>query len=215
MPAMRDAGWQSDQRVEVLHIYLCDEALRKIAETVTGKTATDVSISDGLDLNDPFMAGIAGKILREIQSPSALSSLMIEHLQHVIAVHMLRTYSNLSDPTVKALTRPIRMGKSDLQPALDYLNDNIQESVSLDDLADLANVPTSQLLRSFRYVIGTTPHQYLIQRRIEKARDLLTNTRLSIAEIAYECGFSSQSHMTTVFADKLGITPGKYRRQVR
>jgi AraC family transcriptional regulator len=66
----------------------------------------------------------------------------------------------------------------------------------------------------FQATTRMTPHRYVLKRRVERARELLTKTHLSIAEIAYRCGFANQAHLTLAFGKECGLTPGEYRRQL-
>ncbi|MEM1160444.1 MAG: AraC family transcriptional regulator [Pseudomonadota bacterium] len=83
--------------------------------------------------------------------------------------------------------------------------------ISLDSLAELTGLPMPAFSAAMKRTTGQTPYQYVLTRRVAVARDLIETTGQSLAEIAFNCGFSSQSHMTDVFRAKLGITPGRLR----
>lgn len=93
-----------------------------------------------------------------------------------------------------------------------YIEENLETDVRLDMLADVAELSEFHFSRMFRTAMGVSPHQYVIKRRLERARALLSDTDESIAQIAYQVGFSSQSHLTATFKKATGITPGKFRR---
>ncbi len=95
-----------------------------------------------------------------------------------------------------------------------YIEAEASEKIDLHSLASIAGLPVSVFSRAFREATGTTPYQHVIALRTEKARRLVCATQLSLAEIAYECGFCSQSHMTDVFKAKLGASPARIRRDV-
>ncbi|MEO0764266.1 MAG: helix-turn-helix transcriptional regulator, partial [Pseudomonadota bacterium] len=80
------------------------------------------------------------------------------------------------------------------------------------DLAGIAAMPVSTFSRLFKRTTGETPYQYVLRRRIARAAVLIRSDGRSLAQIAYDCGFASQSHMTDVFRAKLGVTPGRMRR---
>jgi AraC family transcriptional regulator len=73
--------------------------------------------------------------------------------------------------------------------------------------------PLDLFATQFKQVMGISPHQYVIQQRIEKAKQYLRSHKLSITEIALECGFANQSHLTKIFKEQTGITPKAYRTQ--
>lgn len=83
--------------------------------------------------------------------------------------------------------------------------------VEVETLAQMANMSPSRFYRAFKRSFGTPPYKHLVNRRIAKAIDMIANTNLSLAEVSYQCGFSSQSHMTTLFKDRTGRTPRYYR----
>jgi AraC family transcriptional regulator len=96
---------------------------------------------------------------------------------------------------------------------LDYIDANLDTNLSLETLAGLAGVLTHQFGRAFKRKIGEPPHQYVLARRIEAAREMLRATDHPIADIAYATGFSSQSHMTTTFRREIGVTPAQLRSE--
>ena len=83
------------------------------------------------------------------------------------------------------------------------------------ELASLLGRPAARFLVDFKATTGQTPYQYVLSRRIARAQELLSAGEMPLAEVAYACGFASQSHMTDVFRQKLGVTPGRYRKEVR
>ncbi len=83
--------------------------------------------------------------------------------------------------------------------------------ISLEQLAEAANMSTTALSVAMKKTNGLTPYRYVLSRRVEAARTMIETTRVSLAEIAFHCGFSSQSHMTDVFRAKLGVSPGRLR----
>ena len=91
---------------------------------------------------------------------------------------------------------------------------NLCEDLSLDALAQVAQMSPSRFRRAFQATVGQSPHSWLNKHRLERAKTLLAKTEQSIAQIAIDCGFSSQSHMTTIFSKHLGITPNGYRKSI-
>ena len=100
---------------------------------------------------------------------------------------------------------------ADLAPVLQRLGDEFARAPSLAELAALAGLGRFQLLRRFRRVFGTTPHGWLMQHRAERARTLLRRGS-SIADAAAQCGFADQSHLTRVFTQRFGFTPGAWKK---
>jgi AraC family transcriptional regulator len=94
----------------------------------------------------------------------------------------------------------------------DVIENNFTQKLSLKILASESGYSKAHFLRMFYASFGVTPHDYLVDRRLSHAKHLLKRQHSSIADIALECGFSSQAHMTSLFRQKLGVTPGDFRR---
>lgn len=99
-----------------------------------------------------------------------------------------------------------------LQKLYDYIEDALAEDVGLNDLAKAVDLTPHHFSRAFKVATGLSPHQYVVERRITRAREMLETGTHPLADVAYATGFSSQAHMTDVFRRKLGVTPGAYRR---
>jgi transcriptional regulator of acetoin/glycerol metabolism len=93
----------------------------------------------------------------------------------------------------------------------EYVDAQLGVSMDLATLAGVAGVSLHHFARGFKQSIGVTPHHYLTQKRVERAQDLLSNTDLSVSEIALAVGFSDQSHLARHFRQMLGVTPGQFR----
>ena len=101
-----------------------------------------------------------------------------------------------------------------LRRVREYMEEHLQDNLSLDELARETKYSRGHLLRMFRATTGKTPHQYLTQRRIERAKSMLLEAeKISLTDIAAWCGFSSQSHMTRVFREQVGVTPREFKRR--
>ncbi|MEM8797659.1 MAG: AraC family transcriptional regulator [Pseudomonadota bacterium] len=90
---------------------------------------------------------------------------------------------------------------------LDFIEEHLDETIMIDAMADVAGFSAFHFLRGFKAEMGDTPHRYVMGRRVEWCRELLSSTDEPMALIAYVCGFSSQVHMTTVFRESVGVTP--------
>lgn len=95
---------------------------------------------------------------------------------------------------------------------LDFIDAHLDEALTLNTLAARVGLPALAFLRRFTQCWGTTPHAYVLERRLQKARRLLTGTQDSVAEVAAACGFAQQSHLGQAFKRMTGLTPQAYRR---
>lgn len=97
----------------------------------------------------------------------------------------------------------------------DFVEAHLDQDLSLTDLASIAELSPSYFLRTFKQATGQTPHRYVMESRVQRARERLERTDHPLADIAYDCGFASQSHMTDVFRSYVKMSPGRYRRSIR
>jgi AraC-like DNA-binding protein len=97
----------------------------------------------------------------------------------------------------------------------EHIDANLDASLSMMELAELAGLSISHFARCFRRSVGVPPHSYVKQRRVARAREMLAATTLPVAEIALVLGFSDQSHFTRRFREVMGVPPGAYRFQNR
>ena len=101
-----------------------------------------------------------------------------------------------------------------IKRVLEFVEAHLDQDLTLHDLCAQAGLSPFHFAKVFKAAIGQPPRQYILERRIARARDFLVTTCLSLAEIAYAVGFSSQSHMTAAFSARLGVTPLGYREVV-
>jgi len=149
---------------------------------------------------DPVLAALFARLFAGVTAASPDRLRLAESLISLI-MNALRRHG-LRPP-------PRRESSPSVRKALARLDDDPASAVRLTELAELAGVSRFQLLRSFAREVGTTPHAYLVQRRVQLARKLLAGGQ-SIVEAAIDAGFADQSHLTRAFVRQFGVTPGRY-----
>jgi AraC family transcriptional regulator len=138
-------------------------------------------------------------------------TLYLESLATLIMGHVIRSRSTISGRLKRV---PDCLTPQQLKTVVRYIQTQVQNDLSLRQIANYVGVSPYYLAHTFKATTGLSLHQYVVRCRLEQAQRLLRNTEIPIAAIAYEVGFGSQSHMTTVFRKMLNITPGVYRQQV-
>ena len=108
---------------------------------------------------------------------------------------------------------PQRISGWRMRRLVEYIEENLGGNLSLETMAAEVNVSPLYLARAFKAAVGQSPHQYVLQRRLERAKELLRSTDTPIVEVALSSGFSSQSHLSNWFLRQVGISPAAYRRQ--
>jgi len=99
-----------------------------------------------------------------------------------------------------------------LKQAVEYINENLEITVSLTAIAAELGMSQYHFCRLFKRSTGMTSHQYLIQQRVERAKQLLKQPGQTVTEIASECGFANQSHLAKHFGKRLGMSPKQFRK---
>jgi AraC family transcriptional regulator len=126
----------------------------------------------------------------------------------VLATHLFRAYNAKAE-----LLFDLRGG---LGPARErrvrrYIEQSLEGDLSIEALAKVSGLSANYFADVFRRTTGFTPHNYVNHRRVDRARQLLTDVELPLTEVAHRCGFKSQSQFTTIFRQLTGVTPGKFR----
>lgn len=159
----------------------------------------------------PRVAQLLALIETELRRPSLGSRLMIDGVLRAIADLLVsRDTESLAEPCDRIYLSPPK-----LRRVVDFIEAHLHDSIGLDDLAAAAGLSANHFLRVFKLATGETPYHYLRARRLERARTLLGDNTMPLAELALECGFANQAHFTAAFSRELGISPGRYRRTLR
>ena len=163
----------------------------------------------------PFRSQLVSELLKRLETETfdtvqPIRPLYMDTLLQAVCLELWRLSS---DTTENRLKKPCDdISKSVMKEIDDFVDQTGEASVNIKSLAKIAKLPVARFCRVFKDVAGKTPYQYVIERRIARARSMVEGTSLSLAEIAFRCGFSSQSHMTDVFRAKIGATPGAFRK---
>jgi AraC family transcriptional regulator len=160
---------------------------------------------------DHFIPGLLKLLEGEMLTGGESGILYADSLAQALAVR----YLLLNDNGAQAITKPFSpLPHAVLRRVQEHIEEHLQDNLSLDELARAAHYSRGHFLRMFRAATGKTPHQYLTERRVERAKSMLQKTQdISLIDIAARCGFSSQSHMTRVFREQFGVTPGAFKRR--
>jgi AraC-like DNA-binding protein len=161
-----------------------------------------------LVFNDESLQALAGLIVTG-EDTAEWSSLFGDSL----VAAMVARLSNL-DRVSPRNHRRLGLSNQQLSAVRDFIRDNLARPIRLSELASLADLSPSQFGRAFKTSTGTTPHLWHLDARIESAKRLLADHSVSLAEIAFDTGFSEQSHFNRAFRAATGVPPGAWRREM-
>ena len=200
------ARWDSNDHY--LQIRITSRFIQSVARETIDRNPDQLELLPEFRTRDPQIEAIGMLLLAELKQENLGGRLYIESLANVLAVHLLRQYA-AAKPHL-----PIYEGglpKRQLLQVLEYVNEYLNQDIKLADLAALLGMSQFHFSHLFKQSIGTAPYQYLLQQRVERAKQLLKQTDRSIIEIAFLCGFNSHSHLSKQFRQLTGMTPKAFR----
>jgi AraC family transcriptional regulator len=162
-------------------------------------------------VQDQTLRHLMEVLLREKREGFLSGSLFLDGVGTALASYLLRRYS-VASPTERNFAGG--MAPSTLRRCVEFLEAHLEGDLRLSDLAREAGVSTSHFLRSFRQSTGKTPYQFLLCRRVQRARLLMRDLRAPLTEVALASGFADQHHLARVFRRITGVTPSSYRRSL-
>ncbi len=142
---------------------------------------------------------------------SPAGALLIDSISATLCAHMLRHYSNLALRQCRFPRPDGALGKTRSRRVFDYIQCNMEKKITLGDLAAEACLSPYHFARAFKTLTGVPPHRYVVEKKLEYGRKLLSDGSVPICGIAQRLRFSSQSHFSRLFKNQFGATPGEYR----
>jgi len=207
IPAERqNHGWYKGELLECLALEIPPDW---VAKCLDGKPYSALEFLPATNRFDPLIFDVMVALREEAEVGGPAGRLFGETAATLIALHLIRHYSNMRN--LSPDSHPL--ASHDLERTIQFIEENLGGTLTLDALAKVAGTPISSFLRGFRSATRMSPHQYLVRRRIDRSQGLLRSSTASIAEIAYQLGFSSQSHFSTVFRTWVGESPARFRRR--
>ena len=203
--------WQHNGHPEILQVYLRQSIYDSVVSEMYGCDAAAAEIVPRFAMTDPLLEQLAVAIHTALRDGTAEDGLYIDSLAQMIAAHLARFHSTRS--------RPVRASSPDGIPGwrmrrlIAYIEEHLEGNLSLEAMAAQVDVSPLYLARAFKTAIGQSPHQYVLLRRLERAKEMLRNTDTPIVDVALAAGFSSQSHLSNWFVRLVGVSPALYRRR--
>jgi AraC-like DNA-binding protein len=211
MPQGSYGGWSFESAIDVLHIHVPERLLGTLSERSGFRPG--LQLDDRIRIDDAFLRAAAEEIAAALGAGAA-DRLYVDTLGAGIALHLIRRYSDQAGRS-RALVRPAGgLTPWQTRRVSEYLDAHLAKDVRLATLADLVGLSPSHFCTAFRLAFGEPPHRHLVRRRIERAKIMLADPRLSVTEIALAVGFGSSAHFATAFRKLTGATPSSYRREV-
>jgi AraC family transcriptional regulator len=193
--------------IRVQKCILSMQLLEKIAIETTSLTQVKLT-NCWWDKEDILVVQIIKALINEMSDGCPHGRFYGDSLITAMCCHLLRNYTENNQ------TIPLPRGGlsiSRLKSALEYINDQLSSNISLPDIAAELDISQYHFCRLFKQSMGVSPHQYIIQKRIEYAQELLKKSSSKIVDISIEVGFANQGHFSYHFRKVTGMTPKQYR----
>ena len=196
-----------------LHTFVRRSIITEVANELFERDLRSLEFTSIFCFDDPGMALLLRSLQQSLFEPAGHADLEAEYLARALAARMLRKNSSLITRAEPAADVPLTNRQVLL--VRNYVRDHLSSKIVLKDLASLLNLGQTSLMKRFRASFRQTPHQYVMEQRVSRARELLERSNLPIVEIAVLCGFADQTHLGALFRRIVGVTPSEYRRSAQ
>lgn len=173
------------------------------------KGANHIEILPSFFVRDPVLEQFVNELARELERDEPGTQLYVDSLAQILALRLVRQFSNLGK---QALETDSGLPIQQLMKAEQYINDNLNRTINLAEVAAAANMNTFYFLKCFNKWKGKTPYQYFSDQRMERAKGLLLQGGFSVAEVAAAIGFKNTTNFVTAFRRYAGVTPLKFAK---
>lgn len=178
------------------------------------QTALGINLSPSFELvelyrdTDPLIEHIGLNLLEELNSDAPVGRIYAESLVQTLVLHLLRNYSTANRKSENASGG---LSGYKLRRVTEFICEHLDQDLSLAEIAEVADLSQFHFARAFRRTTGMTPQQFITQKRIERAKNLLAEGDLPLVEVSLRAGFKNQSHFTTLFRKFTRLTPKAWR----
>ena len=207
-PAMSPVSFRNDDTRGFVSVALEPTLVLCAAHDLVQHDRVQLTLRQGVD--DPFVRGTALALRAEIEAGYPGGRTYGELLGNALAAHLVKNYSAEPAPATNLQNG---LSRQQLRLAIEWIHDHLSEDIAIQKIADQVGLSPFHFARLFKTSTGYPPHQYRIQRRLERAKDLLVSSDATIAQIAVQVGFCDQSHFASHFKRVYGVTPKAFLRR--
>lgn len=199
--------WRTEGPIDFAHLYFSPTVLENAALRFDRKR--EPSLDDKVGCRDPLLESLYGALLTEIRQPGPAYILYLDCLLESLLLRLLRRFSSAG---VRATNPRETLPPHRLRRVIDYVDAHLTNHIMLEDLTAIAGGSLFHFNRAFKNTTGEPPYRYVLRRRVERAKHLLTTTDISIDDVAIASGFTSSIHLSRTVSRLLGTTPTRLRR---
>ncbi len=207
LPAGATTDWDATGSGRIFHFYIPTPTLdRRVVETLDADPKA-VSLRDEGFQSDAILEGIIRRMLLPLSWDEPSDRIAASYACELLTAYLAARYAERAPQALL-----IRGGLAPvvLRRVLEYIEAYLERDLLLSDLAAVADLSPYHFARAFKRSVGSSPHRYVLRRRIERAKYHLAAGELSLADVALACGFGSQSHFSAHFRAATGLTPRQF-----
>jgi AraC family transcriptional regulator len=197
-----------DERISVLSIRIPDSAVMEAARERLRDGSLEVVPRQVV--TDDRLSHLLFALEAERARGYSAGKLFVDCIEIALANLLLTSFNTV---VPRSIPRKGGMAPRVLRRVVEFMHANIDKQIGLKDLADCAGLSLSHFSFQFRASTNQSPHQYMLRLRVERSKELLADSRLSVLDVGLEVGFSNQRHFATVFRNSVGVPPSVYRTQ--
>lgn len=205
VPAGASGFWEDHSPCDMVSVRLAPRLLTSTAEALA-LPLERMELAPRLGARDPMIEHVVRALVAEIAAPAPAGRIYADSLATALTTRLLQSFGALCAAGRQTLSKP------QVRRLIEYVEANLDGELSLEQLADVAGMSIPHLTTLFRRTMGQSVHAYVMERRVQRARALLLERRLTIAQVALETGFAHQSHLARWMRRLLGVTPGAVLR---
>lgn len=205
-PVGEPKHWRHAEPADILIMRLSVDAVNQVAQAISDGGCPGPELRDDFGTRDPFIEQLGRRLVEEVRSPDPLSPLFAQAAAQQLAIHLLRHHSGCG-----VALSGVKLTRKKLRAATDFIEAHLDEDVTLAAIAQAVGLSPCHFAHAFKDETGMAPHRYVMHRRIERAKTLLRETTLHVAEVGYRVGYPNQSHFSVAFQRVAGVTPSAWR----
>jgi AraC family transcriptional regulator len=202
--------WRHCGHPQILQVYIRRSVYESAVAELFGCDASSAEIVPRFGITDPLLEQLALALADALRTGAIRDGLYIDTVAQMVAVHLARSHSVQSRQGQPSPTPVVSHQR--MRHLIEFIEANLHDHLTLDTMAAQVGISPLYLARAFKAAVGQSPHQYVLMRRIERAKELLRNTDMPIVDVALSVGFSSQSHLSHWMIRHTGVSPAAYRR---
>lgn len=210
MPAGTESTWDLRADLSFVHLYCTEAHLRQLGEQIWDRSPAQLTLHEKVFADDDRIKQLYRHFLLSTEWQQPANQLMLSTASTLLLTHLLQHYSDVQwrAPQVRGGLAP-----AVLRRVLAYIDAQLDQPLTLAQLAAEAALSEYHFARMFRHSTGSAPHQYVMRRRMDTAQQLLKTSTLSLTDIALRCGFHSSSHFSHRFRQLHGVAPSLWRQR--